>query len=265
MISAAPVLVPVAGLIMGMSHMHDQIALLALCLIQQMVFWAAIYLIGVEVMPELLARNVPFVLIYVVIWLVNAVLLLGLHLLFLQHTGGSTTHLHGWYFQQQAVLLLVMLLQLRLFESDVRAALSACPQLVPIWAPVRLSQELQLSAALIDPTLGGTLRSLNAQNQYVLVTTTTETRLLRTSLKDAESCLSPTAGLRIHRSWWLSCHELADCVPIAGENALKHESGACYPVGRNYRQQVRAMVESLRRLNGTPAVNPVPLAPDDPR
>lgn len=131
-------------------------------------------------------------------------------------------------------------------EREVRPLLGRDPNLVPFFWAVPRHKLTEVPAALIDDGLGGRIRSLQAQNQYVRVTSDQGSNLLRMSLTQAIAKLPPDSGCQVHRSWWVSHAELRDARFIPEDGILLAADGQSYPVGRTYQADVTRRLAPMR-------------------
>lgn len=84
---------------------------------------------------------------------------------------------------------------------------------------------------------------LEAQNQYVSVTTKNGTQLIRMTLKSAAENLAPEAGLLVHRSRWLSNSEIRELVYRNGNPYVVNPSGEEFSISRKMVSKVKDIIE----------------------
>ncbi len=97
----------------------------------------------------------------------------------------------------------------------------------------------------IKPPLSGHICSMEAQEHYILVTTTTESRMILHRFSDAVKQTSSALGMQVHRSHWVA-HSAVQEVVIEGQNMrLKLAEDKIVPVSRTF----RAAAESRYLLN----------------
>lgn len=81
----------------------------------------------------------------------------------------------------------------------------------------------------------GALIRLEAQDHYLLVVTARGEETLLMRMGDAEAELSAAAGLRVHRSHWVSMAQVGRHRRENGRDFLEMADGAEVPVSRSYR------------------------------
>lgn len=98
----------------------------------------------------------------------------------------------------------------------------------------------------LDETNRGPLLMLEAQNQYVSVTTENGTQLIRMTLKSAAENLDSEAGLLVHRSRWLSNSEISDLVYRNGNPFVVNPGGDEFSISRKMVAKVKEVIEQRR-------------------
>jgi DNA-binding LytR/AlgR family response regulator len=102
-------------------------------------------------------------------------------------------------------------------------------------APARSSFHARLPAEL-----DGRLLCLEQEDHYLRVHTTTGRALIHARMADAARELG-AEGLRVHRSWWVARDAVAALErPGDGRLQLRLTDGRVVPVGKTYRDRVRA-------------------------
>ena len=96
----------------------------------------------------------------------------------------------------------------------------------------------------LPPHLGRDIVHLRAQDHYVEVTTPRGSALVLMRIGDAERELGAGAGMRVHRSWWVGERHARRLVRRDGKAYVETSLGTRIPVGRAYRKQVRAALDS---------------------
>ncbi len=97
--------------------------------------------------------------------------------------------------------------------------------------------------SVIDPPLQGEVLWVEAQEHYVRVTTSTESRLVLARFSDIVRELPDSAGLQVHRSHWVAREAIAD-LKRSGQNVtLTLSTGDTVPVSRSFRQRVESVLE----------------------
>ena len=125
-------------------------------------------------------------------------------------------------------------LQVYVYHDWLRPMMGHDPALVPYALPVVRRPVPAARAAVIAPGLPGQLVSLQAQNQYVMVTSDEGRELVRTTLKAAMDKLPEGSGRQIHRSWWVAEAELIASARRDDPTRLIGPGGTEYPVGARY-------------------------------
>jgi DNA-binding LytR/AlgR family response regulator len=106
-------------------------------------------------------------------------------------------------------------------------------------APARSSFHARLPADLT-----GRLLCLEQEDHYLRVHTTAGSALIHARMADAARELGGE-GLRVHRSWWVARDAVAGLErPGGGRLQLRLSDGRTVPVGKTYRAQVRAALDS---------------------
>ncbi|WP_170545406.1 LytTR family DNA-binding domain-containing protein [Ruegeria arenilitoris] len=98
----------------------------------------------------------------------------------------------------------------------------------------------------LDEANRGPLLMIEAQNQYVSVTTENGTQLIRMTLKSATQSLDPDAGLLIHRSRWLSKKQIDELVYKNGNPYVVTPSGNAYSISRKMVSKVKETIEQRK-------------------
>lgn len=87
----------------------------------------------------------------------------------------------------------------------------------------------------IEPPLSGHICRMEAQEHYILVTTTTESRMVLHRFSDAVKQTSSALGMQVHRSHWVA-HSAVQNVIINGQKMrLQLNEGKSVPVSRTFR------------------------------
>ncbi|MEO1200678.1 MAG: LytTR family DNA-binding domain-containing protein [Pseudomonadota bacterium] len=116
----------------------------------------------------------------------------------------------------------------------------------------------QTSALAVSPVLFDRLPSelgrdivhVQAQDHYIQVRTMQGATLVLGSLSEAERDLA-SLGARVHRSWWVSRDHMSHLTSGSGGLKLVTSLGDEIPVGRTYRQTVRALFRDHAANAGT--------------
>lgn len=92
----------------------------------------------------------------------------------------------------------------------------------------------------IDPPMNGHICAMEAQEHYILVTTTTESRMVLHRFSDAVKQTSSALGMQAHRSHWVA-HSAVQEVVVKGQSMkLKLTEGKLVPVSRTFRAAVES-------------------------
>ena len=217
--------------------------------------WLALLLLGMMlltpvVIPPILrfamVRNVPFAAAYIGFFMVFSISEVLIYTIW-----GVDKHTWSNFplvvFRRFIYVTAIHLIIFSLLQEMLRDGLGKVPDLVPLFAPVPVETETRLPAALIKDGLAGQIVWLRAANQYVTVKTDAgREHLLRMTLKQAEDMLPEAAGLRVHRSWWVSNAALKEAVICAEDRSIRLPD-ITIPIGKTRLQVVLAEVENLRR------------------
>ncbi len=98
----------------------------------------------------------------------------------------------------------------------------------------------------LDEANRGPLLMLEAQNQYVSVTTENGTQLIRMTLKSAAENLDSDAGLLVHRSRWLSKKEMGELVYRNGNPYIVTPGGDEFSISRKIVPKVKEIIEQRK-------------------
>lgn len=205
-----------------------------------------------DFVPWLMARNVPFfyatLLFFILLATVNFVVFHSLMPRGLGPGEEALRLLRILLFTTFAHVIIMLMVR-----PIVQPKLGKAPELVPFYWPVPESRAQLPLAALIDGGLKGMTLSLQAQNQYVLVTTELDSHLVRMPLKRAIECLPPDSGMQVHRSWWISRTVLAaGRYDPALPAIFAQDERTQFPVGKTFVPAVSALFDA-RQTAGTTA------------
>ena len=92
----------------------------------------------------------------------------------------------------------------------------------------------------LPPDLGRDLIYIKMADHYVEVFTTAGSTLVLMRFADAIAELSGADGMRVHRSYWVSCAHVAQTVRHGGRTILRLSNGHRVPVSRSHIADVRA-------------------------
>lgn len=191
-------------------------------------------------------RNVSFMLTYWAFWMMMCLVNLIVSWLFFAQY--SALELMARFVATQMMAAMLVVWMVYFFERAVRAQLGFVPELVPVWKSVIMPENGALSASMLAPELSGNLLLIQAQNQYLKVKTSTGTKLLRMTMKDALSRLPNGTGIRVHRSWWL--HRSLIVAPCKDGNKLTviDGQGNAYPSSKELLVEIEKYAEENRQL-----------------
>ncbi|MDM7255519.1 MAG: LytTR family DNA-binding domain-containing protein, partial [Paracoccus sp. (in: a-proteobacteria)] len=153
------------------------------------------------------------------------------------------------FLSMQAFVLILHVLKLLHFEQMIRAAIFVRPSESSLWP----GKDPRAPANRIAPDLEGELLHIQAQNQYVMVTTTAGARLVRMSMQRALEMLPDDAGICIHRSWWVSRVLLARAEFDTKRSALIAANGQSFPVSKANRVPLRDLMTAMALGQQVPA------------
>jgi len=88
------------------------------------------------------------------------------------------------------------------------------------------------------------IETIEAQENYIQISTAQSQQLLRYPISKAVSALEALAidGVRIHRSYWVAKNMINSLEKVAGKNRLKLNNGDSLPVSRTYLSSVKTLV-----------------------
>ena len=98
----------------------------------------------------------------------------------------------------------------------------------------------------IDPPLSGAILWAEAQEHYVRLKTTEETRMVLHRFSDILLDLPAHAGIQVHRSHWVAFDAIAEPFRDGANLRLRLQSGEIVPVSRSYRSATEQALESDR-------------------
>lgn len=98
----------------------------------------------------------------------------------------------------------------------------------------------------LSPALRGNLLWAEAQEHYVRLTTTMETRMVLHRFLDVLRDIPADAGLRVHRSHWVAFAAISESFKEGANLRLKLQTGDIVPVSRSYRKSVEAALADYR-------------------
>lgn len=92
----------------------------------------------------------------------------------------------------------------------------------------------------LTPPLSGNILRIEAQEHYVRIITSAESRMVLLRFTDAVRELPASAGMQVHRSHWVAFTEFKEFLRDGQNLKLKLKSDELIPVSRSHRQQVEA-------------------------
>ncbi|MEE9389442.1 MAG: LytTR family DNA-binding domain-containing protein [Paracoccaceae bacterium] len=202
-----------------------------------MVFYGCGYLFSARVQYSLMLRGIPFFWGAVAFY---SVLAGGESLIYfaLLPKGAGLSVAFSYWFTTVAMIMLTIALLVLFFDQPIRKNLSVAPADFPMWRPLQTSYSA-LELALPENSRGPVLQ-IEAENQYVRVTTANGASMLRMSLTDAEAMLPPGTGFRVHRSMWIHKSQICTVLFRDGNPKILCTDGQERPVGRS-------MVEIIKK------------------
>ena len=192
-------------------------------------FYGLGYLFSARVQYFLMLRGIPFFWGAVIFY---SALAAGESLIFfslLPADAGLNTALLYWA-TTVAMIMLTLAVLVMFFDQPIRKNLSRSPDDFPMWRPFKAgfsSLELELPADIRAP-----VQRIEAENQYIRVTTAKGDTMLRMSLTQAENLLEPGLGFRVHRSMWIRKSRIADLVFRDGNPKIRCADENEYPISR---------------------------------
>ncbi len=98
----------------------------------------------------------------------------------------------------------------------------------------------------IDPPLTGPVLWAEAQEHYVRLTTTDESRMVLQRFSDILQDLPAQAGVQVHRSHWVAFDAVVETFKDGANLRLRLQSGDVVPVSRSYRSATEQALQSNR-------------------
>ena len=130
-----------------------------------------------------------------------------------------------------SLLLLLPRLQRTLFDLPVAASNSPSGETSSTKSPNTFLESL-------DPPLQGDLQSVEAQEHYVQVISSEESRLVLYRFSDVVRQLPDSAGIQIHRSHWVAHTAVKELLIQGQAMKLELQDGRRIPVSRSFRHAV---------------------------
>lgn len=155
------------------------------------------------------------------------------------NSAGSTATAFGYeliYLLDNHVVLCLMILLPRLvLKHEVANTATVDAQDTTTDAPVSASAFIQS----LDPALNGELYSVEAQEHYVQVVSTEESRMVLYRFSDVVQQMSDSLGMQVHRSHWVA-HQAVKQIVMKGQSVkLELHDGRLIPVSRTFRSAVQ--------------------------
>ncbi len=118
------------------------------------------------------------------------------------------------------------------------------------------AQSSPLLLKRLPPQARGPILCLQMEDHYVRVHTETDSALVLMRFSDALSEVDKSAGLRVHRSWWVASESVRNVVRMGRTAQLELGNGLKVPVSQPYLAVVAALAErrQLRTVNYQPVV-----------
>lgn len=119
------------------------------------------------------------------------------------------------------------------------------PQTTAIKPAAQVDEQPAVFFDSVDPPLEGSLYSIEAQEHYVRVVTSDETRMILYRFSDAVRQIPATTGMQVHRSHWVA-HAAVSAVVVKGQGMkLTLQNGHVVPVSRTFRASVESHYNKL--------------------
>ncbi len=87
--------------------------------------------------------------------------------------------------------------------------------------------------------LHGVIDCLEMEDHYLRVHSGQNSGLVLYRMDDAETDLKDCDGVRVHRSWWVGRHAIADVITDGGKRLVRLKNGMRVPVARTRFAQLR--------------------------
>lgn len=137
-----------------------------------------------------------------------------------------------------------------LYLSDNHLALCLLLSVVRIFkfTPVgKTAPSPQQAPALhrVVPRLSGSILWINAQEHYVKIVTTKETRTVLYRLSDLVKDLQAYPGMQVHRSHWIAFDAVEEIQKTGQGMKIRLSTGDVIPVSRTYRTQLTEQLKTI--------------------
>ena len=137
-----------------------------------------------------------------------------------------------------------------LIESGMRPERQTTQEAYPAnepTLPIAKSEAAQTSPffARLPKELGKDLICLQAQDHYIMATTTKGNEMILMRLVDAEKELESVPGIRTHRSWWIAQKHIVETLRENEKTLILLSNGKKIPVSRTYFKALRDFYEQL--------------------
>lgn len=140
-----------------------------------------------------------------------------------------------------AVCLLLLLPRIMISDTSLDAISETAADehaTSTIQPPTVDESELVVFLESLEPALQGSLCAIEAQEHYIKVTTTAESRMVLHRFSDAVQQLPASQGMQVHRSHWVA-HAAVTRVAVDGQNMkLELNCDRSVPVSRTFRAAV---------------------------
>ncbi|MEL7278644.1 MAG: LytTR family DNA-binding domain-containing protein [Pseudomonadota bacterium] len=185
-------------------------------------------------------RNIPFVPVVSVAFLLANIAHTGVGYVLNPHLNSVDDALR-MVARATALHVMPLVVLVLLIGPHLAKDLTATPETFPWWKPRR--DRLPKIVEALPTALRGNLLRLESENQYVRVTTTLGSDLVRSTMKDACADLPDAAGWRIHRSIWIARSDVRAVVFVDGNPRLTDVRGRIWPMNRAMAKVVKAALE----------------------
>jgi LytTr DNA-binding domain len=115
------------------------------------------------------------------------------------------------------------------------------------WQPSHAKPQLQAQALVLPEQIRGTWLAVRSELQYVRVWTERGNAMVLGSLGQVEQFFG-SEGLRVHKSWWVSCQAVAEVKRQSAKAVLIMSNGLEIPVSRRKQQAVLQRLASDQKL-----------------
>ena len=128
-----------------------------------------------------------------------------------------------------------------LTDSEIKENNAADVEALTLSDQTNKSGQTQDYRQLLDVDIKGELLCITAEDHYIKIHSTEESKLILYRFSDAVKRLESISGLKVHRSWWVSKDAVEKCQRVDGKMTLQLKNAMTVPVSRTNIQKVNDM------------------------